>query len=127
MGVASHDWIANLIAQSPQGKVLDSKFKGLADIVLAEAKTAGCSYADVRFTMSSNIPGGNANFSTQRRTRRWRRRRRRGGAAAAAVAVEAAVAAAAVALAVAAVADAAARRRHPAPTPTGRPAASASA
>jgi TldD protein len=63
VAVASHDWIANLLAQSPRGRVLESKFKGMADIVLAEAKTAGCSYGDVRFTMSSNIGGGNANFS----------------------------------------------------------------
>ena len=42
---------------------MDSKFKGLADIALAEAKLDGCSYADCRFTMTSNIAGGNASFN----------------------------------------------------------------
>ena len=31
-------------------RVLESKFKGLSDIALSEAKRLGCSYADVRFT-----------------------------------------------------------------------------
>ena len=64
-GVAftSGDLIANLLAQSPRGNVRQSKFKGLSDIVLGEAKLAGCSYADVRFTTSANIPGGNATFN----------------------------------------------------------------
>ena len=55
-GVAftSGDLIANLLAQSPRGNVRQSKFKGLSDIVLGEAKLAGCSYADVRFTTSAN-------------------------------------------------------------------------
>ena len=39
MAVAASDLIGELIAQSPQGKVLESKFKGLADIALGEAKT----------------------------------------------------------------------------------------
>ena len=43
MAVAASDLIGDLIAQTPQGKVLESKFKGLADIALAEAKSAGCS------------------------------------------------------------------------------------
>ena len=51
--LASSDLIADLLAQTPPGAVSKSKFKGLADIVLAEAKSAGCSYADVRFTMVS--------------------------------------------------------------------------
>jgi TldD protein len=55
----SSDIIADLIAQSPKGQPLQSKFKGLADIALAEAKTAGCSYADVRFTRAMNHPGVN--------------------------------------------------------------------
>src|SRR6185295_18388105 len=59
----SHDLIADLIAQTPRGNVRESKFKGLADLVLGEAKMAGCSYADVRFTMTVGIPGANANFS----------------------------------------------------------------
>src|SRR5262245_21001608 len=64
-GVAftASDLIADLMAQSPRGRVTESKFKGLADLVLAEAKMAGCSYADVRFTMTSNIPGGTATFN----------------------------------------------------------------
>jgi TldD protein len=50
LAIASSDLVADLIAQSPKGRVLESKFKGLADIALAEAKRAGCSYADARFT-----------------------------------------------------------------------------
>ena len=65
-GVYAHGMIAELLAQTPPGQVRQSKFKGLADIVLNEAKAAGCSYADVRFTMNTNLPGGSA------------RRRRRG-------------------------------------------------
>src|SRR5688572_6736240 len=60
----AHDVVAELIAQTPQGRVLQSKFKGMSDIVLGEAKLAGCTYADVRFTMNSNIPGGSASFTT---------------------------------------------------------------
>ena len=62
-GVYAHGMIAELLAQSPPGQVRQSKFKGLADIVLAEAKAAGCSYADVRFTMNSTLPGASASFS----------------------------------------------------------------
>ena len=50
--VASNDLVAELIAQSPKGNPLTSSFKGLADIVLAEARRTGCTYADVRFTRS---------------------------------------------------------------------------
>jgi TldD protein len=61
--VAGSDLIADLLAQTPPGRVMDSKFKGLADIALKEAKTAGCSYADIRFTRSTNngvnATGGN--------------------------------------------------------------------
>src|SRR3954464_4609591 len=61
--VAGSDLIADLLAQTPAGRVLESKFKGLADIALKEAKTAGCSYADVRFTRATNsgvnASGGN--------------------------------------------------------------------
>ena len=35
VAIAASDRIAELIAQSPQGKVLESKFKGLSDLVLA--------------------------------------------------------------------------------------------
>jgi TldD protein len=66
MAVAASDLIGDLIAQTPQGKVLESKFKGLADIALAEAKRAGCSYADIRFTRATNngvnASGGNRDF-----------------------------------------------------------------
>src|SRR5690349_8922320 len=64
LGVYSHDIIADLIATSPRGQVAQSKFKGLADIALGEAKTGGCSYADIRFTMTSSLPGGSANYTT---------------------------------------------------------------
>src|SRR5215217_2418287 len=63
--IASSDIVAELIAQSPQGNPLTSTFKGLADIALAEAKRAGCSYADVRFTRSVSS-GVNANGSNDR-------------------------------------------------------------
>ena len=53
----SHDLVAELIATGPTGVVLESKFKGMADIALKEAKTAGCSYADVRFTLTASPPG----------------------------------------------------------------------
>jgi len=55
--LASSDLIADLIAQTPVGRVLDSKFKGLADIALDECRRAGCSYADIRFTRSLALPG----------------------------------------------------------------------
>src|SRR6187401_1299735 len=61
--LASSDLIADLLAQTPPGSVTKSKFKGMADIVLSEAKNAGCSYADVRFTMNAGIPGGSATFN----------------------------------------------------------------
>src|SRR6266542_1869907 len=61
--VAGSDLIGDLLAQTPAGKVMDSKFKGLSDIALKEAKTAGCSYADIRFTRATNsgvnATGGN--------------------------------------------------------------------
>ena len=66
MAVAASDIIGDLIAQTPQGKVLESKFKGLSDIALLEAKTQGCSYADIRFTRNTNsgvnATGGNREF-----------------------------------------------------------------
>src|SRR5690349_799185 len=49
VAVASSDLVADLIAQSPKGRVLESKFKALS-----EAKKAGCSYADCRFTRNVN-------------------------------------------------------------------------
>src|SRR3954447_9396013 len=66
MAVAASDLIGDLIAQTPQGKVLQSKFKGLADVALGQAKTAGCTYADIRFTRATNngvtANGGNREF-----------------------------------------------------------------
>ena len=66
MAVAASDLIGDLIAQTPQGKVLQSKFKGLSDIALAQAKQAGCTYADIRFTRATNngvnANGGNRDF-----------------------------------------------------------------
>src|SRR5215212_12008577 len=63
--IASNDMVAELIAQSPKGNPLTSTFKGLADVALGEAKRAGCSYADVRFTRSVSS-GVNASGSNDR-------------------------------------------------------------
>jgi TldD protein len=52
--LASSDIVGELIAQSPKGNPLTSMFRGLADVALDEAKKAGCTYADVRFTRSVN-------------------------------------------------------------------------
>jgi TldD protein len=61
--VAGSDLIGELLAQTPPGRVMDSKFKGLSDIALKEAKALGCSYADIRFTRATNngvnATGGN--------------------------------------------------------------------
>jgi TldD protein len=66
MAVAASDVIGDLIAQSSQGKVLESRFKGLSDVALAEARTQGCTYADIRFTRNTNTnisaTGGNRDF-----------------------------------------------------------------
>lgn len=63
VAIAASDAIADLLAQSPKGRVLDSKFKGLSDIALTEAKRLGCTYADIRFTRRTNngvnASGGN--------------------------------------------------------------------
>ena len=64
---ASSDLIAELIAQSPKGNPQTSKFKGLSDIALGEAKKIGCSYADVRFTRSVSS-GVNASGGSDRNT-----------------------------------------------------------
>src|SRR5712671_6855076 len=63
--LASSDLVGQLIAQSPKGNPLTSSFKGLSDIVLGEAKKAGCSYADVRFTRSVSS-GVNASGGSDR-------------------------------------------------------------
>ena len=52
IAIVSSDLVGELLAQSPTGNPLTSTFKGLADAALAEAKRAGCSYADIRFTRS---------------------------------------------------------------------------
>src|SRR6476620_10438135 len=65
IAIVSSDLVGELLAQSPKGNPLTSTFKGLADIALAEAKRAGCSYADVRFTRSVGS-GVNANGSNDR-------------------------------------------------------------
>ena len=63
VALAASDTIADLLAQSPKGKVLESKFKGLSDVALTEAKRLGCTYADIRFTRNANnsvnASGGN--------------------------------------------------------------------
>ncbi len=48
------DLVGDLVAQSPKGRVLESRFKGLSDLALGEAKRLGCSYADIRFTRNIN-------------------------------------------------------------------------
>lgn len=58
----SRDLFGQMLADSPQGRPLETRFKGLADIVLAEGKLAGCSYTDVRFTMNSTLPGASVNL-----------------------------------------------------------------
>ena len=58
---------ADLIAHAPRPRACESKFKGLADIALGEAKRGGCSYADIRFTMTH---ASRARRSTQRGRRR---------------------------------------------------------
>ena len=63
--LASSDVIADLIAQSPRGQVMQSKFKGLSDVALAEAKRAGCSYADIRFTRTMTLPSVAANGGSE--------------------------------------------------------------
>ena len=123
VAVYSSDLLLDLLAQTPAGNVTKSRFKGLADIVLTEAKTGGCSYADVRFTMNMGLPGGSANFTTAAA-----RGGGPGGAPADFPRAGAAVVVAAGAVGAAAVADAAAGAAATSrPTPNGRPAASASA
>ena len=63
--VASSDLVGELIAQSPARDPMQSPFKGLSDIALTEAKRAGCTYADVRFTRSVSS-SANANGGSDR-------------------------------------------------------------
>jgi len=67
LAIASSDLVGELLAQSPKGNPMTSSFKGLADVALAAAKSAGCSYADIRFTRSVNS-GVNANGGPDRDT-----------------------------------------------------------
>jgi TldD protein len=55
-GVALYasDLVGELVAQAPKGQVLQSRFKGLSDVALGEAKRLGCTYADIRFTRNVN-------------------------------------------------------------------------
>ena len=55
-GVALYasDLVGDLVAQSPKGRVMDSRFKGLSDLALGDAKRLGCTYADIRFTRNVN-------------------------------------------------------------------------
>jgi TldD protein len=64
IGICSHDLVAELLAQSPPGQPAQSRFRGLADIALGEAKVLGTSYADIRFTMTTGLTGGMASFTT---------------------------------------------------------------
>src|SRR4051812_43896910 len=63
--IASSDLVGDLLAQSPKGNPMTSSFKGMADLALTQAKTAGCSYADIRFTRSVSS-GVNANGGSDR-------------------------------------------------------------
>jgi TldD protein len=55
-GVALYasDIVGELVAQSPKALVMESRFKGLSDVALGEAKRLGCTYADIRFTRNVN-------------------------------------------------------------------------
>src|SRR5262245_35895211 len=66
--IASSDIVGELIAQSTARDPMQSPFKGLSDIALGEAKEAGCSYADIRFTRSVNsgVNAAGANASNDR-------------------------------------------------------------
>ena len=66
VAIASSDLVGDLLAQSTRGRVLESRFKGLADVALTEARRNGCTYADIRFTRRTNAgvnaSGGNPDF-----------------------------------------------------------------
>jgi TldD protein len=66
--IASSDIVGELVAQSTAKDPMQSPFKGLSDIALGEAKKAGCTYADVRFTRSVNsgVNASGANASNDR-------------------------------------------------------------
>jgi TldD protein len=57
------DAIAEILALTPPGQVLESKFYGMSQVALTQARLLGCSYCDIRFTMRANVPGASANWS----------------------------------------------------------------
>ena len=59
------DMVAELLAQTPPGQVLDSKFRGMSEVALAQSRLLGCSYCDIRFTMRASVPGASANFRAE--------------------------------------------------------------
>jgi TldD protein len=65
LALYSHDLVAQLLADGPRGDAENSRFRGLSDIALAEARREGCTYADIRFTMTQNLPGASANFTAE--------------------------------------------------------------
>jgi len=65
LAIASSDLVAELIAQAPKSNPQTSMFKGLSDVALGEAKKAGCTYADIRFTRSVSS-GVNASGGSDR-------------------------------------------------------------
>ena len=75
-GVALYasDLVGDLIAQSPKARVMDSRFKGLSDVALNEAKRLGCTYADIRFTRNVNDSVGGPRPHRHRLVRLRRRR-----------------------------------------------------
>ena len=48
--IYASDLVGDLVAQTARGRVLESRFKGMSDVALGEAKRLGCTYADIRFT-----------------------------------------------------------------------------
>jgi len=62
LGLYSHDLIAQLISDGPLRSVTQSRFRGLSDIALGEARRLGCSYADIRFTLRRNLAGAAATY-----------------------------------------------------------------
>jgi TldD protein len=65
LALYSNDLVGQLIADGPRRRAADSRFRGLSDIALNEARRLGCSYADIRFTMTRNLPGASATFNAR--------------------------------------------------------------
>lgn len=65
LGLYSHDLVAQLVSDGPRGAVMRSHFKGMADLALMEARNGGCSYADIRFTMNTGLPGAVASYGNE--------------------------------------------------------------